>query len=919
MENTKRTKGRGRGRGRGSRGRGRGRRGRKGGGGGRGGQRRRYRPKTSSHGTDPSTPRKEQPRAVEAPVPVNQQVPNVNAAPQGRGRDSSRGMNGPSQEPRVSGGGGRRGNRYTYRGGRGGRRRERKGSYKDSRDSDEEYDRNSKRWLRKNEETPVPVQDRAPEMPSASAARRVEAGVERVAVGVTPASNPQPICGPVSRGAVGGPIGPIGSVVRAPIGPFTAAVPGGPPPPAGEPPRSILDRVQVPATEIRQMLTGNHINPASDTPPDPVADPDVPEIQYSDPPEQQEQDGDGELDISIDYSDPVLDCPSLAQNAAAEPATRSAGVEAQATAEAEPSEKKNLVGRKAEPDAKAKEEEAKKRKAKCDADTTAKAKAKEEDKKQEQGDNGVKWRKLQPGPRNTRDEERLFSGKAPSGINFDKYDDVQVQVRGRDVPKPHEAFNEANFHELLLANINLANFSKPTPVQKFSIPICREKRDLMACAQTGSGKTGGFLFPILQGMLEDSENKLNEAGSHYGSRFNRGRSRRFCAPECLILSPTRELAMQIHKEAEKFSYRTPLATVCVFGGEDIRRQVDALKRGCNICIATPGRLVDLISRRRVVSMSKIRYLCFDEADRMLDMGFEPQIRQIIQDSDMPEKEHRQTLMFSATFPKPIQKLAQDFLRDYVFLSVGRVGATCSLITQKLQYAEESKKKEALIRVLPKCSGLTLIFVERKKSADYLTEWLYEKGWEAVSIHGDRSQDQRRMALDAFKTGRCPILVATDVAARGLDIDNVTDVINYDMPSSIDTYVHRIGRTGRRGNLGTSITFINERNRNVLHDLFHSLRENKQETPDWFVKLYRSSGTLRTSYRSSSRFGAADVRQSEQEANVPLGKAQVGLSGGGKIQGGNDGWGDDGDADADGGWGNPAEEAKTVEGDGWDSD
>mmetsp|Transcript_2412 Transcript_2412/g.5490 ORF Transcript_2412/g.5490 Transcript_2412/m.5490 type:complete len:772 (-) Transcript_2412:482-2797(-) len=495
---------------------------------------------------------------------------------------------------------------------------------------------------------------------------------------------------------------------------------------------------------------------------------------------------------------------------------------------------------------------------------------------------------LDPRDKNEREEVRIF-GVKKTGINFDKYNDVQIECSGEGIPDPVLSFEDAQFHTLLQSNISLAGFKTPTPVQKYSIPICQNHRDLMACAQTGSGKTGGFLFPILQRMLEDSEAELRRNGSLSNGRYmGRGGRRRYCAPGCLILSPTRELALQINKEAQKFCYRTPLKTVCVYGGEDIYHQVRQLESGCDLVIATPGRLVDLISRRKI-SMSAIKYLCFDEADRMLDMGFEPQIRQIIQDSDMPEKEYRQTLMFSATFPTQIQSMAQDFLKDYIFLSVGRVGATCSLVTQKVMYVEDRKKKDALMRVLPQCTGLTLIFVERKRSADEITAWLIQMGVDAISIHGDRSQQERKDALEMFKSGRCPILVATDVAARGLDIDDVTDVINFDMPSSIDTYVHRIGRTGRCGRTGTAVTFVNEGNKNVLQDLFHSLKESKQETPDWFVKLYRKSGTLKSSYRGSgTRFGGSDIRREKERQE--LGKPQTGM-GRRSAPVGQDGWGD----------------------------
>jgi ATP-dependent RNA helicase DDX3X len=273
--------------------------------------------------------------------------------------------------------------------------------------------------------------------------------------------------------------------------------------------------------------------------------------------------------------------------------------------------------------------------------------------------------------------------------------------------------------------------------------------------------------------------------------------------------------------------------------------------------------------RAKISMSLVNYLVFDEADRMLDMGFEPQIRQIVQDCDMP-RDTRQTSMFSATFPKEIQRLAQDFLRSYVFLAVGRVGSTTQNIVQKVIYAQggDHEKREKLLTILPECNGLTLIFVETKRAADSLEDWLIKEGINATSIHGDRSQTEREGALAEFRCGRCPVLVATSVAARGLDIPNVLHVINFDMPNSIDDYVHRIGRTGRCGNVGTAIAFISEKNRGVLRDLFDTLKETHQTIEPWFEALVRQGcGTPIAVRKPTSRggfgrgsYGARDARK-----------------------------------------------------------
>lgn len=426
-----------------------------------------------------------------------------------------------------------------------------------------------------------------------------------------------------------------------------------------------------------------------------------------------------------------------------------------------------------------------------------------------------------------------------SGINFDNYDDIPVEASGKDVPELITEFTSPPIEPLLLENILLARYTKPTPVQKYSIPIVEAGRDLMACAQTGSGKTGGFLFPILSQLYQNGPRDIIEEEN--SNSYRPSYYRRKAYPAALVLAPTRELVIQTFDEAKKFSYRSWVKPCVVYGGSDIGSQIRQIERGCDFLVATPGRLNDLIERGRI-SLKNIQYLVLDEADRMLDMGFEPQIRKIVQEMDMPGVENRQTLMFSATFPKDIQMLARDFLKEYIFLSVGRVGSTSENITQKIEYVEDNDKKSYLLDVLyaVDSKSLSLIFVETKRMADTLCDFLIMKEFPANSIHGDRSQPERERALEMFRNGQAPILVATAVAARGLDIPHVKQVINYDLPTDIDDYVHRIGRTGRAGNTGLAIAFFNRGNKNIAKDLIDLLKEANQEVPDFLVKVSREA-------------------------------------------------------------------------------
>ncbi|KAJ7716578.1 P-loop containing nucleoside triphosphate hydrolase protein [Mycena maculata] len=465
-----------------------------------------------------------------------------------------------------------------------------------------------------------------------------------------------------------------------------------------------------------------------------------------------------------------------------------------------------------------------------------------------------------PGPRNMRTEKELFGdaadpSKQHTGINFEKYDEIPVEATGSLVPDPVNEFTSPPLDPVLLENIGYARYTNPTPVQKYSIPIVANGRDLMACAQTGSGKTGGFLFPILSASFTQGPRAPPEQPQ---SQLGYSRSRK-AYPTALILAPTRELVSQIHEEARKFAYRSWVRPAVVYGGADINQQLRLIERGCDLLSATPGRLVDLIERGRI-SLANIKYLVLDEADRMLDMGFEPQIRRIVQGEDMPGVRERQTLMFSATFPRDIQMLAKDFLKDYVFLSVGRVGSTSENITQKIEYVEDNDKRSVLLDILASEGkegnlGLTLVFVETKRMADMLSDFLMGNNLPATSIHGDRTQREREMALQTFRTGRTPIMVATAVAARGLDIPNVTHVVNYDLPSDIDDYVHRIGRTGRAGNTGVSTAFFNRGNKNIVRELVELLREANQEIPPW-LETVAHEASFGSSFRGRGRGGAS---------------------------------------------------------------
>ncbi|KAF6154220.1 hypothetical protein GIB67_001116 [Kingdonia uniflora] len=464
------------------------------------------------------------------------------------------------------------------------------------------------------------------------------------------------------------------------------------------------------------------------------------------------------------------------------------------------------------------------------------------------------------------EREVVDSGDGGGGINFDAYEDIPVELSGSNVPPPVNTFAEIDLGDALMENIKRCKYVKPTPVQRHAIPIAVAGRDLMACAQTGSGKTAAFCFPIINGIMR------NQMGVQ---QMTRGEYDRVACPLALILSPTRELSCQIHEEAKKFSHQTSVRVVVAYGGAPMNQQLRDLERGVDILVATPGRLVDLIERGKV-SLSIIKYLALDEADRMLDMGFEPQIRKIVQQMDMPAPGARQTLLFSATFPTEIQRLASDFLSNYIFLTVGRVGSSTDLIAQRVEFVQDMDKRSYLMDLLhsQRDNGnhgkhaLTLVFVETKRGADSLEHFLCMNGFPATAIHGDKVQMERERALRSFKSGATPIMVATDVAARGLDIPRVAHVINFDLPKDIDDYVHRIGRTGRAGKSGIATAFFSESNQPMAKALADLMQEANQEVPPWLSSYAAQPsygggggrGSRRYGGGGGARFGGYDYRR-----------------------------------------------------------
>lgn len=398
----------------------------------------------------------------------------------------------------------------------------------------------------------------------------------------------------------------------------------------------------------------------------------------------------------------------------------------------------------------------------------------------------------------------------------------EIQVFGRAVPKPVENFQEANFPDYIMAEIKRAGFTTPSAIQCQSWPMALSGRDLVAVSATGSGKTISFALPA---MIHINAQPLLSPGD---------------GPIVLVIAPTRELAVQIQEECTKFGSSSRIRNTCVYGGVPKGGQIRDLQRGSEIVIATPGRLIDMLEAGKT-NLRRVTYLVMDEADRMLDMGFEPQIRKIIEQI----RPDRQTLMFSATWPKEVQKLAQEYLKDFIQVTIGSLELSANLnITQIVEVCSDFEKRGKLVKHLEKISAESakvLIFIGTKRVADELTKYLRSDGWPALAIHGDKQQQERDWVLAEFKSGRSPIMIATDVASRGLDVKDVGYVINYDMPNQIEDYIHRIGRTGRAGKTGTAYSYFSPDQSKLARDLVKILTDAKQVVPPQLQELTMYGG------------------------------------------------------------------------------
>lgn len=363
--------------------------------------------------------------------------------------------------------------------------------------------------------------------------------------------------------------------------------------------------------------------------------------------------------------------------------------------------------------------------------------------------------------------------------------------------------------ELLRAIVD-QGYSEPTPVQAQAIPVILQGKDVLAGAQTGTGKTAGFTLPLLQLLLADSQDRPAN-----GPRPVR----------CLILAPTRELAAQVEESVSTYGKYVPLRSTTIFGGVNIRPQIAALQRGVDILVATPGRLLDHV-QQRTVDLSHVKILVLDEADRMLDMGFIRDIMRII--SLLPKK--RQNLLFSATFSDDIRRLADDLMNSPVRIEVERQTVTADLVSHIVHPVDKARKRELLVHLL-NVHGLKqgLVFTRTKHGANKLCEQLSKEGISAAAIHGNKSQPQRTKALADFKGGRVRFLVATDLAARGIDIDQLPCVINFELPNVAEDYVHRIGRTGRAGSTGDAISLVCVDELKLLRDIERLIKRPIRQT------------------------------------------------------------------------------------------
>ncbi|KAJ7970819.1 putative Dead box ATP-dependent RNA helicase [Quillaja saponaria] len=434
----------------------------------------------------------------------------------------------------------------------------------------------------------------------------------------------------------------------------------------------------------------------------------------------------------------------------------------------------------------------------------------------------------------------------------------EITTIGDNVPPPFMSFESTGFPSELLREVQNAGFSAPTPIQAQSWPIALQSRDIVAIAKTGSGKTLGYLIP---GFVH----------------LKRSRNNPQLGPTVLVLSPTRELATQIQDEAVKFGKSSRISCTCLYGGAPKGPQLRDIDRGADIVVATPGRLNDILEMRKI-SLQQVAYLVLDEADRMLDMGFEPQIRKVV--NEVPAR--RQTLMFTATWPKEVRKIAADLLVNPVQVNIGNVDELVAnkSITQHIEVLAPLEKHRRLEQILQSQDpgSKIIIFCSTKKMCDQLARNLTRQ-FGAAAIHGDKSQGERDHVLNQFRTGRSPVLVATDVAARGLDIKDIRVVVNYDFPTGVEDYVHRIGRTGRAGATGLAYTFFGDQDAKYASDLVKVLEgANQQVPPELCDMASRGGGMNRFRHWGSGSGGRDGGRGGRSDLGYGGGRSDSGYGG-----------------------------------------
>ena len=401
-------------------------------------------------------------------------------------------------------------------------------------------------------------------------------------------------------------------------------------------------------------------------------------------------------------------------------------------------------------------------------------------------DHGGSRRRSRPGPRRKGPAASHAPHTRPSGSPPVALDPTPCDL----TPRP---FTALGLDARLLEGVRDLGFVETRPIQSAVIPLALARQDLIACAETGTGKTVAFVLPMLQRLLDDAEGAPPTGNSRV-----------------LVLAPTRELAVQIEDEIHGLAYHTTITSAAVYGGVEMGGQERALKAGVDIIVATPGRLMDHM-RQQNADLSRVELLVLDEADRMMDMGFWPDVRRIIQ--ALPPV--RQTLLFSATLPNDVVRDALEITNGASYVQVGQRSAPAKTITHRVERMSASDKVKWLIEHLRRPEGPVLVFTRTKIGADRLARQLAAAGIRCAALHADRSQDQRRIAVEGFKGGRFPVLVATDIAARGLDIDAIHTVINYEVPDCAETYVHRVGRTGRADAEGRAITLVSPDERRAL--------------------------------------------------------------------------------------------------------